>query len=60
MDPIAITPEAVSAQKQALVRSEIGVRVFKEALNAESTVALQLIQAMNQALGIGTGIDTQA
>ena len=60
MDSIPITAEAVSAQTQARVRSEIGVRVFKEALNAESSAALQLIQMMNQNAGLGNAVDMVA
>lgn len=60
MDPIATSTEAVSAQTQARVRSEIGVRVFKEALNAESSAALQLIQMMSQNAGLGNAVDTVA
>lgn len=58
MDSIPITAEAVSAQTQARVRSEIGVRVFKEALNAQSNAALQLIQMMDQNAGLGNAVDT--
>ena len=56
MDSIPITAEAVSAQTQARVRSEIGVRVFKEALNAQSNAALQLIQMMDQNAGLGNAV----
>lgn len=59
MDPISTSIEAISAQTQARVRSEIGIKVFREALNAESSAALQLIQMMNQSAGLGTSIDTQ-
>lgn len=59
MDPISTSIEAISAQTQARVRSEIGIKVFKEALNAESSAALQLIQMMNHSAGLGTSIDTQ-
>jgi hypothetical protein len=58
MGTASISPEAISAQKQVMVRQEIGVRVFKMALEAEASSALQLIQAMSQSAGLGTTIDT--
>lgn len=60
MDPLRISIEAISAQTQAMVRQEVGVRVFKAALDAESATSLQLIQMMNQTTGIGTQFDAQA
>lgn len=60
VDPLRISIEAISAQTQAMVRQEVGVRVFKAALDAESATSLQLIQMMNQTTGIGTQFDAQA
>ncbi len=60
MDPLRVSTDAVSAQSQGLVRQEIGTRVFKAALAAESAVSLQLIQMMNLSTGIGSVLDTQA
>jgi hypothetical protein len=60
MNASGISPEAVSAQKLALVQQEVGVRVFKLALDAQAEQSLQLVQMMNQNLGIGTALDTKA
>lgn len=60
MESIAHTASAISAQSQAMVRQELGVRVFRAALDAESSSALQLIQAMAQSSGVGSTIDQQA
>lgn len=60
MDLSGITPEAVFAQKQALVRAEIQVSVFRQALDAEAAAALQLVRMMEQTQGLGAGFDTRA
>lgn len=60
MDVSGITPEAVSAQKQALVQSEIGVRVFRMALDAQSQQGMEMVRMMDQAQGLGTRVDTTA
>lgn len=57
MDPVSTSTSAISAQSQAMVRQELGVRVFRAALDAESSSALQLIQAMAQSSGLGTAVD---
>jgi hypothetical protein len=51
---------AAFAQKQALVQQEVGVRVFRMALDSQASQALSLIQMMNQSAGVGTSIDTSA
>lgn len=60
MDVSGITPEAVSAQKLALTQSEIGVRVFRMALDAQSQQAMEMVRMMDQAQGLGTRVDTTA
>jgi len=60
MSVASISPEAVSAQKLALVQKEVGVRVFRMALDAQAQQAMQLVQMMNQNTGVGTAVDTRA
>ncbi len=60
MNPVSTDISAISAHTQAMVRQELGVRVFRAALDAESSSALQLIQAMAQSTGVGMAVDQQA
>lgn len=60
MELQSISPEMVSAQKQAITQQEAGIRVFKMAMDARASQALQLIQMMSQSTGIGTAVDTRA
>lgn len=59
MDLSGITPEAVFAQKQALVQQEIQTRVFRQTLDAQAAADLQLVQMMDQAAGLGTALSVQ-
>lgn len=60
MDVSGITPEAVFAQKQALVQAQIQTRVFRQALDAQAAVDLQMVQMMDRAAGLGNALSAQA
>lgn len=60
MDVSGITPEAVFAQRQALVQQQIQTSVFRQTLDAQAAVDLQMVQMMDRAAGIGTALRTQA
>lgn len=52
-----ISLESLQAQSQGLLRQEIGTRVLKMASDAEASVALSLVQMMDQNAGLGTNFD---
>ena len=59
MELSGITPEAVAAQRQAMVQEQIQVSVFRQALDAQASAAMQLVRMMDQAVGLGRGIDVR-
>jgi hypothetical protein len=58
MSVSSISPETAASNNQAQVQQEIGVRTIRLALDAQATEGAQLVQMLNQSVGIGRNINT--